>query len=108
MDVVCSMVLTIRSKGPRRYSSHDYSHLQYLENKAQAISVECSSGSTNKLSLVLHKVARAQEVLPDVDEISKAHRSSLEEAISVGFQPKHHSDNNKAENSRHKFEKLVP
>ncbi|GMH23441.1 hypothetical protein Nepgr_025284 [Nepenthes gracilis] len=44
-----------------------------------------SSGSTNKLSLVLHKVTRAQEVLPDVDEIPKAHRSSLEEAIPVGF-----------------------
>ncbi|GMH06954.1 hypothetical protein Nepgr_008794 [Nepenthes gracilis] len=67
-----------------------------------------SSGSTNKLSLVLHKVARAQEVLPDVDEIPKAQRSSLEEAIPVGFQPKHHSDNNKAEKSEHKFEKLVP
>ncbi|GMH18446.1 hypothetical protein Nepgr_020287 [Nepenthes gracilis] len=34
-------------------------------------------------------------------------RSSLEEAISVGFQPKHHRDNNKAENSEHKFEKPV-
>ncbi|GMH26600.1 hypothetical protein Nepgr_028443 [Nepenthes gracilis] len=59
-----------------------------------------SSGSINKLSLVLHQVDMAQEVLPEVDEIPKAHKSRLEEAISVGFQPKHHSE--------HKFEKLVP
>ncbi|GMH27857.1 hypothetical protein Nepgr_029700 [Nepenthes gracilis] len=67
-----------------------------------------SSGSTDQLSLGPHKVTRAQEVLLDVNEIPKAHRSSLEEAIPVGFQPKHHSNNNKAENSEHKFEKLVP
>ncbi|GMH20514.1 hypothetical protein Nepgr_022355 [Nepenthes gracilis] len=59
-----------------------------------------SSRSINKLSLVLHQVAMTQEVLPEVDEIPKAHRSRLEEAIPVGFQPKHHSE--------HKFEKLVP
>ncbi|GMH14690.1 hypothetical protein Nepgr_016531 [Nepenthes gracilis] len=59
-----------------------------------------SSGSINKLSLVLHQVAMTQDVLPEVDEIPKAHRSRLEEAIPVGFQPKHHSE--------HKFEKLVP
>ncbi|GMH11885.1 hypothetical protein Nepgr_013726 [Nepenthes gracilis] len=39
---------------------------------------------------------------------SKVTRVQLEEAIPVGFQPKHPSDNNKAENSEHKFEKLVP
>ncbi|GMH29317.1 hypothetical protein Nepgr_031160 [Nepenthes gracilis] len=59
-----------------------------------------SSGSINRLSLVLHQVAMPQDVLPEVDEIPKAHRSRLEEAIPVDFQPKHHSE--------HKFEKLVP
>ncbi|GMH17843.1 hypothetical protein Nepgr_019684 [Nepenthes gracilis] len=64
-------------------------------------------GSTNKLSLGLHKVTRAQEVLPGDDEVPQAHRSNLKEAIPVGFQPKHHRDNNKAANSEHKFEKPV-
>ncbi|GMH30956.1 hypothetical protein Nepgr_032799 [Nepenthes gracilis] len=79
-----------------------------LDSALGAGSFPGSSGSTDQLSLGPHKVTRAQEVLLDVNEIPKAHRSSLEEAIPVGFQPKHHSNNNKAENSEHKFEKLVP
>ncbi|GMH26259.1 hypothetical protein Nepgr_028102 [Nepenthes gracilis] len=75
-------------------------HSLLLDSTLGAGGFSGSSGSTNKLSLVLHQVARVQEVLPDVDEIPKAHRSRLEEAIPVGFRPKHHSE--------HKFEKLVP